>query len=73
MTFTPHGKHLIAGDWVAGATTFQSDPAHGPAHPFSVGSPELVDAAVQAAEDAFWKRSHVPKVLHLGVMVSEHC
>ena len=40
MTFTPHGKHLIAGDWVSGATTFQSDPAHGPSHDFSVGSPE---------------------------------
>ncbi len=61
MTFTPHGKHLIAGDWVSGATTFQSDPAHGPSHDFSVGSPELVDAAVQAAEDAFWTYAYTTR------------
>ena len=52
--FTPHGKHLIAGDWVPGATRFTSDPAHGPAHEFSVGTPDLVNRACQAAEDAFW-------------------
>ncbi len=54
MTFTPHGKHLIAGDWVAGSTTFSSDPAHGPSHDFAVGTPSLVDDACKAAEDAFW-------------------
>ena len=53
-TFTPHGKHLIAGDWVAGDTTFSSQPAHGPAHDFSAGSPALVDRAAKAAEEAFW-------------------
>jgi len=52
--FTPHGKHLIAGDWVAGETTFKSAPASGPAHDFSVGSPALVDRAAEAAEEAFW-------------------
>ncbi len=52
--FTPHGKHLIAGEWVAGETSFISDPAHGPSHAFSVGTPELVDRACRAAEDAFW-------------------
>ncbi len=53
MSFTPHGKHLIAGEWVAGTSTFKSEPAHGPAHDYSVGTPELVDRAVQAAEAAF--------------------
>jgi NADP-dependent aldehyde dehydrogenase len=53
-TFTPHGKHLIAGEWVAGETTFASQPAHGPAHDFSVGTPDLVDRACKAAEEAFW-------------------
>lgn len=52
--FTPHGKHLIAGTWVAGDTTFASEPAHGPAHQFSVGTPALVDEACRAAEEAFW-------------------
>ncbi len=51
--FTPHGKHLIAGTWIAGEQTFRSMPAHGEAHDFSVGTPELVNRAVEAAEDAF--------------------
>lgn len=54
MTFTPHGKHLIAGDWVAGSATFTSEPAHGPAHDFSVGTPDHIDRACKAAEEAFW-------------------
>jgi len=53
MTFTPHGKHLIAGKWVGGDATFASAPSHGQAHDFAIGSPALVDAAVEAAEEAF--------------------
>ncbi len=55
MTFTPHGRHLIAGEWVASDQTFASEPAHGPAHDFSIGTPELVDQAVTKAEEAFWE------------------
>ncbi|AUH33325.1 aldehyde dehydrogenase (NADP(+)) [Paracoccus tegillarcae] len=54
MTFTPHGKHLIAGEWVGGDQTFKSEPAHGPEHEFSVGTVDLVNAACEAAEEAFW-------------------
>ena len=54
MTFTPHGKHLIAGTWVATDQTFASTPAHGSSHSFSAGTPALVDQAARAAEDAFW-------------------
>ncbi|MTH78330.1 aldehyde dehydrogenase (NADP(+)) [Paracoccus aestuariivivens] len=54
MTFTPHGKHLIAGEWVATEQTFQSEPATGPVHSFSVGTVDLVNRACEAAEDAFW-------------------
>ena len=53
-TFTPHGKHLIAGEWIASDQTFQSEPAHGPAHAYAVGTPDLVDRACDAAEEAFW-------------------
>lgn len=53
MAFTPHGKHLIAGDWVACDTSFMSEPAHGTAHRFSAGSAELVERAALAAEAAF--------------------
>jgi NADP-dependent aldehyde dehydrogenase len=54
MNFVPHGRHLIAGDWVASADTFQSEPASGLSHRFSVGSAALVDQAVKAAEAALW-------------------
>lgn len=47
------GKHLIAGDWVGNDQTFASSPAHGPSHPFSVGTPAHVNAACDAAEAAF--------------------
>ncbi|WP_281968452.1 aldehyde dehydrogenase (NADP(+)) [Roseovarius nanhaiticus] len=53
MPFTPHGKHLIAGERIAGETTFASTPAHGPAHDYAVGTPDLVNRAVEAAETAF--------------------
>lgn len=48
-----HGKHLIAGTWSGGDKTFTSAPAHGPARQFAVGTPEDVDAACKAAEEAF--------------------
>ncbi|RWR27078.1 aldehyde dehydrogenase (NADP(+)) [Sinirhodobacter populi] len=51
--FRPHGKHLIAGEWVATGQTFRSSPAHGAAHDFSVGTVDLVDRACRAAEAAF--------------------
>ncbi|MCT4332127.1 aldehyde dehydrogenase (NADP(+)) [Paracoccus sp. YLB-12] len=54
MAFTPHGKHLIAGEWIAGDGHFTSRPASGPAHEFSSGTSRMVDCAARAAEDAFW-------------------
>ncbi|GGL70231.1 aldehyde dehydrogenase (NADP(+)) [Wenxinia marina] len=53
-TFTPHGKHLIAGEWVAGDATFRSEPASGEAFDYAVGTPDVIDRAAKAAEDAFW-------------------
>ncbi len=49
-----HGKHLIAGNWVASDQTFISSPATGEGQAYSVGTPALVDQAVEAAEKAFW-------------------
>ena len=54
MTFTPHGNHLIAGQWVSTDETFTSDPAYGEPYAFSIGTPILVDQAAKAAEAAFW-------------------
>jgi len=51
------GRHLIAGEWVAGDATFASSPATGTPHRFSVGTPAHVDAACRAAEKAFWSYS----------------
>ena len=68
MTFTPHGKHLIAGDWVGTEAQFKSIPAHGDAHAFSVGSPELVDRAVQAAEEAFWSYGYASRETRAGFL-----
>ncbi|MFK7995265.1 MAG: aldehyde dehydrogenase (NADP(+)) [Granulosicoccus sp.] len=54
MTFKPHGKHLIAGSWIEGSKRFESNPATGESAHFSTGSVEHVNAAVDAAEEAFW-------------------
>ncbi|MGA0542179.1 aldehyde dehydrogenase (NADP(+)) [Neotabrizicola sp. VNH66] len=54
MTFTPHGQHLIAGDWVATEARFANEPVSGPLHSFSVGTVDLVNRACEAAEEAFW-------------------
>lgn len=54
MKFPPHGKHLIAGEWVASDASFVSAPASGDAHRFGVATPADVDRACIAAEEAFW-------------------
>jgi NADP-dependent aldehyde dehydrogenase len=51
------GKHLIAGEWVDGEARFRSSPATGEARDYSVGTAAHVDAAVRAAEEAFWSFS----------------
>ncbi|PXW66212.1 NADP-dependent aldehyde dehydrogenase [Loktanella sp. PT4BL] len=48
------GKHLIAGLWVGGDATFTNEPVSGTPDSFAIGTPELVDRAAQAAEEAFW-------------------
>jgi NADP-dependent aldehyde dehydrogenase len=47
------GRHLIAGEWVAGEGTFRSSPWTGEGRDYALGSPALVDRAVRAAEAAF--------------------
>ena len=48
-----NGRHLIAGEWVGSDTTFENTPVDGAADHFAVGTPEHVDKAVRAAEQAF--------------------
>ncbi|GAB3115443.1 aldehyde dehydrogenase (NADP(+)) [Aestuariicella hydrocarbonica] len=47
------GKHLIAGAWVDGTSTFVSSPATGPAHTFAAGTATDIAKAAEAAEAAF--------------------
>ncbi|RDL46511.1 Alpha-ketoglutaric semialdehyde dehydrogenase [Ensifer sp. M14] len=54
MTYVPHGNHLVAGEWLATQPTFRSEPSHGDAFEFSVGTVDLVNKAAEAAEEAFW-------------------
>lgn len=54
MSFKPHSKHLIVGEWIGTDDKFRSEPAHGEPYEFSVGTPELVQKAAEATEDAFW-------------------
>lgn len=61
MTFTPHGRHLIAGEWVGGEDFFENEPAFGPAHRFSMGTVELVERAAEAAEEAFWSYGYASR------------
>lgn len=61
MSWTPRGKHLIAGKWVGGEATFSSSPASGQAHDFAIGTEADVDAAAEAAEAAFWSYGHSPR------------
>jgi NADP-dependent aldehyde dehydrogenase len=53
-SYEPHGRHLIAGEWVEGGETFASAPASGPSHRFAAGTAAEVDRAAKAAEEAFW-------------------
>jgi NADP-dependent aldehyde dehydrogenase len=53
MGYEPHGKHLIAGNWVSGQTTFTSQPVTGEGQSFSEGGADEVDRAARAAEEAF--------------------
>ena len=53
MAFEPHGKHLIAGEWVASGETFASQPVDGRSHQTANGGAAEVNRACEAAEEAF--------------------
>ncbi|MCT8161919.1 aldehyde dehydrogenase (NADP(+)) [Pseudoruegeria sp. SHC-113] len=51
--YSPTGKHLIAGDWVASSGTFLSQPLEGPASDIANGGAAEAARACEAAEAAF--------------------
>lgn len=70
MVFTPHGKHLVAGEWVTGEATFLSSPASGDAHAYSAGTAAHVDAAARAAEAAFWTYGWLSRETRAGFLMA---
>lgn len=68
MTFKPHGKHLIAGEWIATDETFKNEPVSGDASEFSLGTVELVNRAVEAAENAFWSYGYCSSTERAGFL-----
>lgn len=61
MTWTPSGKHLIAGEWVQSASTFTSYPYQGKSHQFSAGTKEEVKKACEKADEAFWSYGYLSR------------
>lgn len=53
MSFTPQGKHLVAGAWVDSDGHFASSPVNGPSHRFAEATAATVASACEAAEAAF--------------------
>lgn len=53
MTYTPHGKHIIAGARKASASTFRSDPVSGNPVEIAEGTATETGLAAEAAEAAF--------------------
>src|SRR6056297_3408377 len=49
----PNGRHLIAGQWTDSPSRFHNTPLSGAPRAFAQGTPDLVDRAARAAEDAF--------------------
>ncbi|WP_201772383.1 aldehyde dehydrogenase (NADP(+)) [Hoeflea sp. BAL378] len=64
------GKHLIAGQWVEGDTTFSSQPAHGPAADYAQGTKAHIDAAATAAEEAFWSYGYSSAEIRAGFLTA---
>lgn len=70
MVFTPHGRHLIAGERVGGEAAFLSSPATGTPHAFCAGTAEHVDRAAKAAEEAFWIYGYMPREMRAGLLMA---
>lgn len=68
MSWTPRGKHLIAGEWLGSDRTFDSSPADGPSHSFAAGTPAQVSRACEAAEDAFWTYGYMTREERAGFL-----
>lgn len=48
------GTSLVAGEWLGSEQTFQNEPKSGSPDSFAAGTPDLINRACEAAEEAFW-------------------
>ncbi|MDA8747108.1 aldehyde dehydrogenase (NADP(+)) [Litoreibacter sp.] len=48
------GASLVAGEWLGSDQTFQNEPTNGAPDRFASGTPDMIDRACTAAEEAFW-------------------
>ncbi len=74
MSFTPHGKNLIDGAWVASTDSFASAPFSGPSYSFASAGSAEVDAAALAAARAFWtygRTSRAERAAFLNAIADE--
>ena len=67
-TYKPHGKHLISGKWVESANRFSSTPTKGEPVEYCAGTPELVDLAATAAEEAFMSYGYSTRAERAGFL-----
>ena len=54
-------SHLVGGDWIGSENTFTNEPVFGDPDAFATGTPELVNRACEAAEEAFWSYSETSR------------
>ena len=62
MTFHPHGKFLIAGQWLVTEHRFESVPVYGTPASYCKSRVEDVSAAAEAAEAAFYAYSQTTRL-----------
>lgn len=54
-------QSLVAGEWLTSDTVFSNEPASGTADQFAQGTPEMINRACEAAEEAFWSYGSLPR------------
>lgn len=70
MSFTPQGKHLVAGTWIDGEAQFASSPAHGPSYRFAEATAATVASACEAAEAAFPDYAATPRATRAAFLTA---
>src|SRR6056297_4140488 len=65
---SPNGRHLIAGQWTDSPSHFHNTPLSGAPRAFAQGTPDLVDRAARAAENALASYAATSRDLRAGFL-----